>query len=145
MTSIHVGNHHSPLLKPAPQEGVSLAETYLVLGEEPGDVGRGVGSGRRRRREEGGEEDVGRTGDLHEHRCLSEGSEEEGVGLGDEDSESTNERAKRAIRGRRDASTLELIFSSRDLLTEVRWSRSLWTFREPLKQREEDRFSALDF
>ena len=46
---------------------------------------------------------------------------------------------------RRDASTLELIFSSRDLLTEVRWSRSLWTFREPLKQREEDRFSALDF
>jgi len=127
VTSIHVGNHHSPLLKPAPQEGVSLAETYLVLGEEPGDVGRGVGSGRRRRREEEGEEDVGRTGDLHEHGCLSEGSEEEGVGLGDEDSESTNERAKRAIRGKK---------RRVDSRAHLQFARS--THRSPLEQKSLD-------
>ena len=76
MTSIHIGNHHSPLLEPAPQEGVSLAETDLVLCEEPGDVGGRVRSGGRRGSEEGGEEDVGWAGDLHEHGGLSEGSEE---------------------------------------------------------------------
>lgn len=107
MSSIRIRNHHPPLFEPAPQEGVSLSETDLVLGEEPRDEGGSVGSGRWRGGEEGAEEDVGWGTDLHEHGRLGEGSEEERVGLGDEHSE-TGYGEREGGLGQSDASFLEL-------------------------------------